>query len=162
GEARIFARVADGSLNKALLNLDDNGLKIAAEQKSLEKAFQWTAAAGDDLPQVVESGLYRWLSPQEVTPESLRKILSLSDKNAIARLANLEPGARDVILSLPADLTQRFVLRLKAQQLTAFADYKRNLQPAAAQRLLGLAMEDPAIMEGLSGQGLRQAVIGSR
>jgi hypothetical protein len=162
GEARVFARAGDGSLNKALVDLDDNGLKIAAEQKSLEKALQWTAAAGDALPQAVESGLYRWLSPEEVTPESLRKILSLNDKNAIARLANLEPGARDVILSLPADLTQRFALRLNAQQLTAFADYKRNLQPAAAKRLLGLAMEDPAIMQGLSGEGLRQAVIGSQ
>jgi hypothetical protein len=162
GEPRIFARVADGSLNKALLDLDDNGLQIAAEQKSLEKALQWTAAAGDALPRAVESGLYRWLSPEQVTPENLRKILSLNDNTSIARIANLEPGARDVILSLPAELTQRFVLRLNTQQLTAFADYKRNLQPAAAKRLLGLAMEDPTIMQGLSGEGLRQAVIGSR
>jgi hypothetical protein len=162
GEPRVFARVADGSLNKALLGLDDNGLKIAAEQKSLEKALQWTALAGDALPQAVESGIYRWLSPGEVTPEKLRKILSLSDKNAIARLANLEPGARDAILNLPADLTQRFALRLNARELTAFADYERNLEPAAAKRLLGLAVEDPSIMQGLSGEGLRQAVMGSR
>jgi hypothetical protein len=162
GEPRIFARLADGSLNKALVDLDDNGLKIAAEQKSLEKALQWTAAAGDALPQAVESGLYRWLSPEEVTPETLRKILSLNDKNAIARLANLDRGARDAILSLPADLTQKFVLRLNAGQLAAFADYKRNLQPAAAKRLLGLANEDPDIMQALSGEGLRHAVIGSR
>jgi hypothetical protein len=162
GEPRIFARVADGSLNKALADLDENGLKIAAEQKSVEKALKWTAAAGDSLPRAVELGLYRWLSPEEVTPENLRKILSLNDKGAVARLANLDPGARDVILDLPGDLTQRFVLRLNAPQLTAFADYKRNLQPAAAKRLLGLAMEDPAIIQGLSGEGLRQAVIGSR
>src|SRR5262249_34891324 len=139
-----------------------NGLKIAAEQKSLEKGLQWTAAAGEDLPRVVESGLYRWLTPGEVTNENIKKILSLNDKASIARLASLEPGARDIILSRPADLTQRFALRLNAQQLTAFADYKRNLQPAAARRLVGLAMEDPAIMQGLSGEGLRQAVIGSR
>jgi hypothetical protein len=162
GEPRIFARVADGSLNKALADLDDNGLKIAAEEKSLEKALRWAAAAGNDLPRAVESGLYRWLSPDEVTPENLRKILSLNDKGAIARLASLEPAARDVILSLPADLTQRFALRLTAAQLGAFADYQRNLQPAAARRLLGLAREDPAIMQELSGEGLRQAVIGSR
>jgi hypothetical protein len=162
GEPRIFARVADGSLNKALADLDDNGLKIAAEEKSVEKALRWAAVAGHDLPRAVESGLYRWLSPEEVTPESLRKILSLNDKAAIARLAGLEPGARNVILSLPADLTQQFALRLNAQQLAAFADYQRNLQPAAAKRLLGLAREDPAIMQELSGEGLRQAVIGSR
>jgi hypothetical protein len=162
GEPRVFARVADGSLNKALTDLDDNGLKIAAEQKSLQKALQWTAAAGDALPRAVELGLYRWLSPEEVSAENLRKILSLSDKDSIARLANMEPRARDVILDLPGDLTQRLVLRLNTQQLTAFADYKRNLQPAAAKRLLGLAIEEPGIMQGLSGEGLRQAVIGSR
>lgn len=61
GENRIFERAADGSLKKALLDLDDAGLAIAADRKSLKEALQWMAIAGQDLPRVVDTGIYKWL-----------------------------------------------------------------------------------------------------
>ncbi len=73
GEARILERVADGSLNKALLDLTDPGITIAAELKSIDKALQWTALAGRDLPRVAELGVYRWLSPDGLIPKIFRR-----------------------------------------------------------------------------------------
>jgi hypothetical protein len=162
GETRILERVADGSLNKALLDLTDPGLVIAGEQKSIEKALQWTSVAGRDLPRVVDLGLYRWLSPEGLTPENLQKILSLNDKIAVARIANLDPAARDLILNLPADQMRDFARRLNDRQLAAFADYERHLEPGAARRLLRAVADDPSVMVELSGEGLRQAIFNSR
>ena len=95
-------------------------------------------------------------------PETLQKILSLNDKIAVARIANLEPKARDLILNLPASQMRDFARRLNDQQLAAFADYQRTLEPNAARRLLRAAGEDPRIMQELSGPALRQAIVNSR
>ena len=103
GEQKVLERVANGSLNKALLDLTDAGLQIAEEQHSVDKALRWTAIAGKDLPRVVDLGIYRWLPVEGLTSENLQKILSINDKIAVSRIANLDPQARDLLLSLPAD-----------------------------------------------------------
>ncbi len=162
GEDRIFTRVADGSLNRALLELPDAALVIATDQKSINKALLWTDKAGRDLGRVVELGLYRWLAPENLNREVLQKILNLNDPIAVSRLAALQPEARDFILNLPLDRMRDFARRLTDKQLSAFADYQRRLEPNAARRLLRAASESPAIMQDLAGDGVRQAVLDSR
>ena len=162
GEQKVLQRVANGSLNKALLDLSDAGLVIAEEQKSIDKALRWTAIAGRDLPRVVELGVYRWLPVEGLTSENLQKILSINDKIAVSRIANLDPQARDFILSLPGGQMHELARRLNDRQLAAFADYERNLEPSAARRLLRAVAEDPAVMMELTGEGLRDAILKSR
>ncbi len=162
GEQKVLERVANGSLNKALLDLTDAGLQIAEEQHSVDKALRWTAIAGKDLPRVVDLGIYRWLPVEGLTSENLQKILSINDKIAVSRIANLDPQARDLLLSLPADQLREFARRLNDRQLAAFADYERNLEPHAAKRLLRAVADDPAVMRDLTAEGLRDAILGSR
>jgi hypothetical protein len=162
GEQQIIERVNDGSLNKALLDLSDAGLTIATDEKSIAKALKWTEVAGQDLPRVVDLGVYRWLSPDGLSHEDLEKILSLNDKVAVARIANLDPEARVLILSLPADQMRDLARRLNDRQLSAFAEYERRLEPSAARRLSRAVSESPAIMEELSSEGLQHAIIKSR
>jgi hypothetical protein len=162
GENRILERVSDGSLNKALLDLNDAGLAIAADRKSIADALRWTAIAGRDLPRVAELGIYRWLSPETVTRENLEKLFSLNDRIALARIANLDPPERDLILSLPGDQMRDLARRLSDRQLAALAQYERGLEPAAAKRLLREVTETPSLMQGLEGEGLRQAILNSR
>ena len=162
GEQKVLQRVANGSLNKALLDLSDAGLVIAEEQKSIDKALRWTAIAGRDLPRVVDLGVYRWLPVEGLTSENLQKILSINDKIAVSRIANLDPQARDFILSLPGGQMHELARRLNDRQLAAFADYERNLEPAAGRRLLRAVAEDPAVMMELTGEGLRDAILKSR
>lgn len=161
-EERLVQRVADGSLNKALIDLTEPGLAIAAEQKSIDKALRWTELAGRELPRVVELGIFRWLSPEGLTPQTLQKLLGLNDKIAVNRIASLEPQSREYVLALPLEQLRDFARRLSDQQLAAFADYQRRLDPAAARRLLRAVTEDPRVMQSLSGNGLREAVVGSR
>ncbi len=162
GEQKVLERVKNGSLNKALLDLTDAGLVIAEEQKSIEKALRWTAIAGRELPRVVDLGIYRWLPVEGLTSENLQKILSINDRIAVGRIANLNPQARDYILSLPADQMRDFARRLNDRQLAAFADYERNLEPIAAKRLLRAVADDPTVMLELTTEGLREAILKSR
>ena len=162
GEQKVLERVANGSLNKALLDLTDAGLVIAEEQKSIEKALRWTSIAGRDLPRVVDLGIYRWLPVEGLTSENLQKILSINDKIAVGRIANLDPQAREYILSLPGDQMRDFARRLNDKQLAAFADYERNLEPVAAKRLLRAVADDPSVMLELTTEGLREAILKSR
>jgi hypothetical protein len=162
GEKKLMERVSDGSLNRALLDLSDAGLVIAQEEKSIEKALRWTALAGKDLPRVVDLGVYRWLPLEGLTAENLQKILSINDRIAVARIANLDAKARELILSFPADQMREFARRLNDRQLAAFADYQRNLDAKAAKRLLRAVADDPSVMLELTGEGIREAIFGSR
>jgi len=162
GEAAVLTRVANGSLNRALLDLNDAALVIAEEQKSIDKALRWSQVAGRDLPRVVELGVYRWLPVEGLTAETLQKILSINDRIAVGRIANLSPEARELILSLPGDQVREFARRLNDRQLAAFADYERNLEPAAAKRLLRAVTDDPTVMRDLTAEGIREGILGSR
>ncbi len=162
GESRIFERASDGSLSKALLDLNDAGLAIAVDRKSIGEALRWNAVAGQDLPRVAETGVYRWLSPEGLSHETLEKILSLNDRIALARIAGLTPEERDFILNLPAVQMRDFARRLSDRQLAAFADYERRLEPGAARALLHAVSETPAVMQDLSGEGLQHAIYSSR
>lgn len=162
GEDRVFERVKDGSLNRALLNLPEPGIEIAAELKSLEAALAWNELAGEDLPRVARLGLYRSVKADEITPEALDKLLALEDRGAILRIAKLDPVARDAILSLPQAQLAEFGRRLTEPELTAFADYRRKLEPSAARRLLRAVAENPGVMTDLTGPGLPEAVLNSR
>ncbi|MGO8951815.1 MAG: hypothetical protein ACLPWS_02130 [Rhodomicrobium sp.] len=162
GENRIFERVADGSLNKALLDLNDAGLAIAADRKSIDEALRWSAVAGADLPRVVDLGIYRWLSPDALSHEKLEKILSLNDKIAVSRIADLDAQERELILNLPGDQMRDLARSLSGRQLAAFADYQLRLEPSAARALMRAVSDSPAVMQELSGEGLRRAIFDSR
>jgi len=162
GETRVLERAADGSLNKALLDLNDAGMTIAEEKKSIPEALRWTSVAGQDLPRVVDLGVYRWLSPDGLSHETLEKLLSLNDKIALARIANLGPVARELIISLPSDQMRDLARRLSDNQLAAFAELERRLEPIAAKRLLREVTETPSLMRELESEPLRQAIFDSR
>jgi hypothetical protein len=110
----------------------------------------------------VDLGLFRWLTPDAVSKDNLQKILSLNDTAALSRLAQLQPEVREFILNLPLDRLRDLSRRLTDKELTAFADYQRRLEPNAARRLLRATSERPTIMQELSSDGLRQAVLNSR
>ena len=162
GEKRILARVEDGSLNKAVLDLDDAGLAIATDRKSIDEALRWGAIARQDLPRVADLGIHRMLSPEGLTHEQLQKILAVPDRIAVERIAGLDPKARRLILDLPGDRMRSLARRLSERQLSAFADYEQRLEPEAARRLLHAVSESPAVMQELSGEGLKQAILDSR
>ena len=111
---------------------------------------------------MVDTGIYRWLSPDGLTHETLEKLLAVNDRIALARIANLTPEERDFILSLPGGQMRDFARRLSDPQLAAFANYERRLEPGAARVLLRAVTETPSVMQELSGEGLQRAIFNSR
>ena len=162
GEDRIFQRAGDGSLAKALVEMDEAGLAIAAERKSLKDGLQWIAIAGQDLPRVVDTGIYKWLPAEGLSHETLGKLLSLNDKIALGRIAGLTPDDRAYILTLPAGEVRDLARRLSGRQLAAFAAYERQLEPSAAKLLARAVSDTPSVMQDLAGEGLENAILGSR
>ena len=100
GEPGVMKRLTDGTLHKAVTGLPPAALDIAREARSLETALQWSAVAGDSLPQVVEYEVHRRAKPQDFTKASLQRLLGMQDRLAVTRLASLTPPARTSLFEL--------------------------------------------------------------
>jgi hypothetical protein len=162
GEAAVFKRTEDGSLGRALLDLDENGVAIAVDLKSLDTALAWARLAKRRLQRVVDLGLARIISPNDITEEQLNRLLDIDDRNAAIRVAGLERAARDAILSLPAQNGQDLARRLTQDQLTALAVYYTRLQPTASTRFMRAVREDPGVMEKLANPSVQNAILRSQ
>jgi hypothetical protein len=161
GEQSVFKRTDDGSLLRALSELDDNGVSIAVDTKSLDTAITWARRAGRRLQRVVDLGLHRIMAPSEITDKQLSTLLDIDDRNAAIRVAGLERGARDAILSLPPERGRELARRLTQDQLTAIAIYYTRLQPSAASRLMRAVQENPSVMESLANPSVQNSILRS-
>ncbi len=162
GEKRVEWRTADGSLNLALLDLDDTGVAIAEDQKSIDVAMKWSELAGGKLDQVSRFELHKLIAPDAVSKEQLKALLALDDKLVITRIAGLEAPARDLLLALPAAQLREIGRRLTESELTAFSDYQRLLSPAAARRVASEIGANPGAMRVLAQGGVKSGVMNSR
>ncbi len=162
GETGIFKRTEDGSLGRALLDLDDNGVVIAVDTKSLDNALAWTRLAKTRLQRVVDLGLQRIIAPADITEKQLMTLLNIDDRNAAIRVAGLERGARDAILSLPAQEGKDLARRLSQDQLTALAVYYTRLQRPARDRLMRAVSESPEVMSSLTNPSVQNSILRSQ
>jgi hypothetical protein len=162
GEPGVFKRVGDGSLARALMDLDENGVSIAVETKSLDAAIAWARLAGRRIQRVVDLGLARIIAPRDITEKQLSTLLDIDDRNAAIRVAGLERTARDAILALPGQRGEELARRLTQDQLTALAMYYTRLQPTAANRLMRAIGENPQVMERLSSPSIQNSILRSQ
>jgi DNA-binding HxlR family transcriptional regulator len=162
GEEGVFRRAADGSLSKALTDLDMNGIQILDDKKSIDLALRWTELAGPSLDKVVAFGLHKSIPPSEITSEQLRKILQIDDRLALSSLMKLDRPTRDAILSLPIEQLRDLLRTLQPKEIDAFASYQKSLKGDAAARVLHAVAHDTRVMRNLAGPGVREAILSSK
>ena len=162
GEAGVLQRTRDGTLRKALADLDDAGVSLAIEIKSLDKAVAWAELAGPRLPKAIDYGLPQRIPPNAITAAQLSMLLSFDDRAPALRIARLERAARDALLTLPPDTLKALARRLSGAELAALAAYQEQLAPPAASRLLREVAADPELMDRLAKPALVNAITGSR
>lgn len=162
GKPGVFKRTEDGSLGRALLDLDDNGVAIAVDIKSLDSALAWARIAKNRLQRVADLGLARVMSPNEITERQLATLLDIDDRNAAIRVAGLERGARDAILSLPSSQSRDLARRLTQDQLTALAVYYTRLQPTARDRLMREVAATPEVMSRVTSPSVQNSILRSQ
>lgn len=162
GEPGVLQRARDGTLRRAIDLLDETGVALANELSSLEKALDWAELAGPRLVKAVDYGLPQLIPPNEITSEQLATLLSLENKGAALRIANLDRVARDALLALPPATTRDLARRLSEKELAALAVYLQRLERPAAERVLREVAQDPSLMKTLSNSSLIEAVVKSR
>jgi hypothetical protein len=162
-EARLLARVADGSLAEAVQKWPVGVLEIARDQRSLEAGFKWRALAGDTLiPKVLEFDLHRVTKPERLTRTGLERILNLDERVAISRLAPLATRDLEPLLELTDPDLKRLARALGALELTSLSGYLTALKPPAAKLMLTAVAENPSRMQWVAPAHVREAILASR
>jgi len=162
GEPRVLERARNGSLSQILATLDETGVALAVELDSVETAMGWAELAGARLSKAIQFGLPSALDPADLTEDQLSALLTLDNGAAALRIANLEPAARNAILTLPRDTMHKLARTLSEDELASLAAYLEGLERPAAQRVLRRVAADPSLMHMLASPSLRTAVVESR
>ena len=162
GEEGVARRLADGTLHRAATSLPAAALEIARESRSLETALRWAGLAGDSLPKVVETEIFRHAKPEAFTQASLTRLLNLKDAVAVTRLASLAPGARSALFELSDGELKRLARALDERELDSLSRYLTALEKAPAERLLRAVVATPARMAELARGNVREAILSSR
>jgi hypothetical protein len=162
GDAGVLRRLGDGTLYAAVNTLEQPGMEIARETKSIDTALQWAALAGDRLPRLVEDEIHKRASPDKFTKSSLSRLLSLDDRLASIRLASIKRDARDVLFELDNARLSKIARALSETELNSLASYLRALPGSVSARILGVVSQNPARMQVLASDRVREAVLASR
>jgi len=161
GEKGVLRRLEDATLNEAVNDLSDDGLTIARETRSMEKALKWSAVAGDDLSKVVDYGIYRTSNPSDFTAASLKRVLAIGDRVAITRLASIARADREALFDLENTDLKGLARHLTGDELSTLSSYLTGLQQGPREQVLRTIAKSPGKMQALASTRVRNAVVSS-
>lgn len=162
GEPAVLRRLENGTLREAVNKLPEDAMRIARETRSLETAMKWSAIAGNDIDQVTSYGIYKTASPDDFTPNTLRRVLEVSDRIAVERLSQIDKAARSALFDLETAELKGLARSLNANELANLASYLTGLNPAAREQVLREVAKSPGKMQFLASERIRNAVVSSR
>lgn len=162
GEAAVSEKLDNGTLQRAVEELTPDGMQIARELNSIDKALQWTDLASDRLDKVMAYEIHKRTEPEAFSRASLARILALDDALVATRLASITRKARDVLFDLGDEELMKLARGMEAGELNTLAGYITGLQPKARQAVLATVAEQPTRMRVLAKDRVRDAVLASR
>jgi hypothetical protein len=149
-------------LQRALSQLDDAGVSLAIQMKSLDGALDWAKLAGSRLAKAIQYGLPQSVPADQITERQLSTLLGFDNAAAAMRIARLDKAARTALLALPVKTLTNLARRLSERELAALASYQEKLSGPAASRLLREVAADPDLMRSLSRPAIVTAIADSR
>jgi nitrogen regulatory protein PII-like uncharacterized protein len=162
GDAGVLRRLDNGTLNEAVNRMPLAGLDIARDTRSLDDALQWWALAGDGLERLLEAEIHKRAKPDTFTKAGLQRVLAISDRSTMQRLASLAPASRDVLLDLDAGDLKTLGRALSETELTSLSGYMTALEKGSATRILRAVAQTPSKMQVLARTSVRSAILASR
>ena len=159
----LLAMIESGQF-ALILSLPRQSFEILRETKDPGLVIRWAELAGDALPRVVSTGLYRIASPQEIRNRAeLDALWTLENDAAVRSVLLLGPDERDAVLSLPPALATELVASLTPDELsllaqTPLADWTLEERSVLAQH----ALQNPALLPELQENDVRKALAASR
>ena len=162
GEGGVTKRLADGTLAVVVTRMSPSGMEIARELRSIDRALEWTALAGNTLPQIIELGLYKRLVPADISAAQLRRLLAVEDRTSIQRLASIPRAARDTLFELPDRELKSLTRALSETELETLASYMTGLEPQAREKVMKTVASTPARMQVLAPPRVRDGILSSR
>ncbi len=162
GAPGVVRRLDDGTLDQAVLHMPPAAMEIAGAQRSLETGLKWQAVAGDKIDAVVANEIYRRAKPEDFSSASLQRLLAVGDRLAITRLAGISRSARDTLFDLSSDDLKPLARSLSEGELDTLASYLAKLEPAPRERVLKAVAQEPASMQVIAPERVRNAVLASR
>jgi hypothetical protein len=160
GKEAFEQAVVDGSLEQ-VLRQPESALQIIASARSIDLALDWAALAGERLDEVVAFELYKHLTPERLTRSILDQLLALNNRAAIEKLALLEPGAIEALLTISTNNLNALAAQLSPQELAVVAGYLPLLTPEQKNQLIGQVVSNPQLAALLANDGVKQRIIAS-
>ncbi|MGL4397217.1 MAG: hypothetical protein ACRCS9_11805 [Hyphomicrobium sp.] len=161
GEAAITTRLANGTLNTAVNVMPERAMVIARDTGSVADALAWTAIAGERLDAVLEYDIHKRAKAADFSATSLNRLLALSDRAAITRLAAVGRDARDILYGLEGNDLIALARSLSEPELSSLAQYLAALKDEPRQLVLKAVASSPSIMQVLSAPRVRSGILAS-
>ncbi len=161
GEDEFLKALANGSLQRAILELTETGVLIAVDTKSIEQAFAWSKAAKGKLKEIYRSGLHKYSRPDEYNERKIGKLLSIANERNIKRFAKLDVQERDILFKLPSDQFRDLNDTLTANELSSLSFYINELKPDISRGFVRGIHAEPEIMKLFSKSFVRTGILGS-
>ncbi len=161
-DSEFLELLRSGTLKKAILELSEEGVRIAIESQSIEAGYKWSKLAKDDLKRILVLGLHTNSKPEEYNQEKIRKLLVLKDDLAIKRFSLLEPSERDGLFSLPDAQFKDFLETLTQEQLQVLSGYISDLNSEALKVFVRGISSTPDKMRLFGRSEVRYGVVRSR
>lgn len=134
GRTELEKAIDNGQFEKLLL-LPEETLSILGATKSATTTLAWAALAGDRLPKVAEFQLYQQKTPAEFTPELLRAVLNLEDRDTANKVLSLDTKQLTEVVTFADSNFVRLVNRLSAEEITELANYLATATTPPASQL---------------------------
>ena len=124
--------------------LPEKSLAILRTTRDPTQIIMWANLAGDRLPLVIDTELYRSTSPDQFSDRNeLDMVLSIKDSRAIRKATSLDRRERNIIFGLPSEIVHYVIDELSIEELSWLAQYMEEMPVPEAYRLADCVLRYP-------------------